>query len=116
MSLARTVQHLWPYVWPADRFDLRLRACLALSMMLIAKLVTLLVPFSFKWVTDALVEESTGDVVATVLTGAIMLTIIYGILRALMQLFTQARDALFAFLTVKSLLAGNFEGDGFEHR
>ncbi|KDP87232.1 hypothetical protein CF70_002620 [Cupriavidus sp. SK-3] len=28
----------------------------------------------------------------------------------------QARDALFAFLTVKPLLAGNFERDGFEHR
>ena len=88
MSLVRTVKHLWPYVWPADRFDLKLRACLALSMMLFAKLVTLSVPFSFKWVTDALVEEGAGAVTASVLAGAIALTILYGFLRAFMQLFT----------------------------
>ena len=102
MSLVRTVKHLWPYVWPADRLDLKLRSCLALSMMLIAKLVTLAVPFSFKWVTDALVKSGTA-MPASVLAGIIGLTLLYGGLRAFMQLFTQARDALFAAVSMNAV-------------
>ena len=103
MSLIRSVKHLWPYVWPSDRFDLKLRACLALSMMLIAKLVTLAVPFSFKWVTDALVENGTVPMTTSVLGGIVALTILYGCLRAFMQLFTQARDALFAAVSMNAV-------------
>ena len=103
MSLARTVRHLWPYVWPTDRFDLKLRACLALAMMLIAKLVTMAVPFSFKWVTDALVEKGVDGITASVLAGPIALTVLYGLLRAFMQLFTQARDALFAAVSMNAV-------------
>ena len=103
MSLVRTVKHLWPYVWPADRVDLKLRACLALSMMLFAKLVTLSVPFSFKWVTDALVEQGEAALTVSVLAGPIALTVLYGTLRAFMQLFTQARDALFAAVSMNAV-------------
>lgn len=53
-SLAETVRDLWPYIWPADRADLKARALGALGLLLIAKLITMAVPYAFKWATDAL--------------------------------------------------------------
>src|SRR5258708_12767427 len=53
-TLLRTLVHLWPYIWPADRRDLKLRVVGALVLLLFAKLATITVPFTFKWATDAL--------------------------------------------------------------
>src|SRR5580704_890149 len=53
-TLLGTLAHLWPYIWPADRLDLRLRVIGALVLLLFAKLATIAVPFTFKWATDAL--------------------------------------------------------------
>ncbi|MGP0094036.1 MAG: ABCB family ABC transporter ATP-binding protein/permease [Xanthobacteraceae bacterium] len=96
-----TLVHLWPYIWPADRADLRLRVVLALVLMVLAKVATLAVPFTFKWATDAL--SGRGDVPATatgwlawVLAAPIVLTLAYGGTRVLMALFTQFRDGMFA--------------------
>ncbi len=97
MSLMRTVQRLWPYVWPVDRPDLRWRAIGAVVLMLVAKIVTIAVPFSFKWVTDALTNKASSDAgLIAAFGGPIALTLLYGALRASMQIFTQGRDALFA--------------------
>ena len=104
LSLMRTVQRLWPYVWPEDRSDLRMRAVGAVAMMLIAKLVTIMVPFSFKWATDALTDKGADQsTFALAIGGPIALTILYGFLRAFMQLFTQARDALFAAVSMNAV-------------
>src|SRR6185503_17423752 len=53
-TLLGTLAHLWPYIWPTDRLDLRLRVIGALVLLLFAKLATIAVPFTFKWATDAL--------------------------------------------------------------
>src|SRR3981081_3547155 len=53
-TLLATLVHLWPYIWPADRADLKLRVWGALVLLLLAKVATLAVPFTFKWATDAL--------------------------------------------------------------
>ena len=45
---------LLPYIWPADRADLRLRVLLAIGLMIASKLITIAIPYAFKWVTDAL--------------------------------------------------------------
>ena len=103
-SLARTVVNLWPYVWPKDRPDLHLRAGGALALLFVAKFVTIAVPFSFKWATDALTEKGLDQPeLATILAGPIALTILYGVLRAFMQLFTQGRDALFAAVSMNAV-------------
>ena len=100
----RTVVNLWPYVWPKDRRDLHVRAVGALALLFIAKFVTIAVPFSFKWATDALTEKGVDNPeVMTVLAGPVALTILYGVLRALMQLFTQGRDALFAAVSMNAV-------------
>src|SRR5215210_6081959 len=54
-GLLTTFQRLWPYLWPQGRPDLQRRVFLAFGLLLVAKLVTVLTPFTYKWATDALV-------------------------------------------------------------
>jgi ATP-binding cassette, subfamily B, heavy metal transporter len=104
-TLTGTVRQLWPYIWPADRADLRLRVVLAVVLMVAAKLVTVAMPYSFKWATDALARDgaATNIPLPAILTGVVTLTIIYGILRILMALFTQGRDAMFAAVAMNGV-------------
>ncbi|MBV8565131.1 MAG: ABC transporter ATP-binding protein/permease [Methylobacteriaceae bacterium] len=104
-SLAVTTRHLWPYLWPSDRFDLKLRVFGALALLLVAKFVTIAVPYSFKWATDALHGGGALEHVPlpSFLLGAISLTILYGVLRVLMALFTQLRDGLFAAVAMNAV-------------
>ncbi len=99
-ALFATLVHLWPYIWPHDRADLKLRVVAAMVLLLAAKLATIAVPFTFKWAVDALTGDSrtTTDVAwwAWVLAAPIALTVAYGATRVLMALFTQVRDGLFA--------------------
>lgn len=53
--MRRTLARLWPYLWPAGRPDLQRRVFLAFGLLIVAKLVTILMPYSFKWATDAIV-------------------------------------------------------------
>ncbi|MCC2098471.1 MAG: ABC transporter ATP-binding protein/permease [Hyphomicrobiales bacterium] len=103
-SLMAMLRHLWPYVWPSDRTDLKFRVLAALAFMLVAKLVTIAIPYSFKWVTDVLTSPEKADVpLPTLLAGPIALCIIYGLLRSFMQFFNQARDALFAAVSMNAV-------------
>jgi len=47
-TLIGTLVHLWPYIWPGDRADLKMRVVWSMVLLLIAKLATLSVPFTFK--------------------------------------------------------------------
>ncbi len=103
-SLIATVRHLWPYVWPDDRSDLKLRVMGALGLLLIAKLITIAVPYAFKWATDALTNPANANVpLPALLAGPIALVVLYGVLRSFMQFFTQARDALFAAVSMNAV-------------
>jgi ATP-binding cassette subfamily B protein len=100
-ALLRTVVNLWPYLWPADRADLKLRVLGALALLLAAKLATVAVPFTFKWATDALIGHGSAPTEASnwlIWTAAapIALTLAYGAMRVLMAALTQMRDGLFA--------------------
>src|SRR3989440_5035828 len=63
-SQLRVARGLAPYVWPSDRPDLQATVVFSLVLMLAAKLVTVAMPFTFKWATDALVAASGGAVPA----------------------------------------------------
>ena len=100
-SLLRTVIHLWPYIWPTDRADLKARIVVAVVLLLGAKLATMVVPFTFKWATDALAGVSNGSAgdsewLLWVLAAPIALTVAYGGMRILMAALTQLRDGMFA--------------------
>ncbi|GAC1333468.1 MAG: ABC transporter ATP-binding protein/permease [Beijerinckiaceae bacterium] len=103
-SLARTFRHLWPYIWPHDRADLRVRIFMAVVLLVAAKLVTIAIPYSFKWATDALTGAQGRDAeLPTLLAGPIALTIAYGLLRVLMAFLTQLRDGLFAAVAMNAV-------------
>jgi ATP-binding cassette, subfamily B, heavy metal transporter len=104
-TLTGTVKLLWPYIWPADRADLKLRVFFAVALMLLSKLITVAIPYAFKWVTDALAGKPPRDSfpLSHLLAGAAALTIVYGILRVLMALTQQGRDALFAAVAMNAV-------------
>lgn len=100
-TLMGTLAHLWPYIWPGDRFDLKMRVVWSLVLLLAAKLITLAVPFSFKWATDALTGANTAPVQADnwhlwVIASPLLLTASYGVMRIMMAVLTQWRDGIFA--------------------
>ena len=100
-TLAGTLAHLWPYIWPGDRADLKMRVVWSVVLLLMAKLATLAVPFTFKWATDALTGADTAPVQASnwalwVVASPIVMTLGYGALRVVMGGLTQWRDGIFA--------------------
>ncbi len=106
MLKARTGQlavlrELMPYIWPAERPDLRLRVVLALVALVIAKAITLLVPIAYKQVVDVLTGAANGRAApggGTMFGLALLpalLIIAYGVGRVLMVLFAQFRDVWF---------------------
>jgi ATP-binding cassette, subfamily B, heavy metal transporter len=100
-SLVGTLVHLWPYIWPSDRLDLKMRVVWSVVLLLIAKLATLAVPFTFKWATDALSGQGTAPVQSSnwllwIIASPLIMTASYGGLRVLMAVLTQWRDGIFA--------------------
>ena len=93
-----TVRLMLPYIWPTDRADLKLRVILAIVLMFLSKFVTIAIPYSFKWATDAIAGGGSVPDVGPVqaVLGVVGLTALYGGLRMLMSLTQQSRDALFA--------------------
>src|SRR5246127_2199468 len=100
-TLIGTLAHLWPYIWPNDRSDLKMRVIWSFVLLLIAKLATLAVPFTFKWATDALTGKGSAPVWASnwlvwVIASPLIMTASYGGVRILMAVLTQWRDGIFA--------------------
>ena len=111
----RTVKGFWPYLWPAERADLRLRIILATGLLVIAKVVTISVPYTFKWATDAVAPAALAEHsdLFFLISIPLALTFLYGVLRVLMALLTQFRDALFAAVAMHSVR--RLANETFEH-
>ncbi|WP_332066093.1 ABCB family ABC transporter ATP-binding protein/permease [Bartonella sp. CB189] len=93
----RTIYNLWPYMWPKDRYDLKMRVMWAMFYLVLAKLTLISVPYFFKYATDTLdtrynllMWSSFSWVVP------IMLVLAYNIARIVQAGFDQLRDSLFA--------------------
>src|SRR5437660_2320627 len=100
-TLTGTLVHLWPYIWPGDRIDLKMRVVWSMLLLLVAKLATLSVPFTFKWAIDALTGADTAPVQPSnwplwLIASPLIMTLSYGAVRVLMAVLTQWRDGLFA--------------------
>ncbi len=94
------LRELAPYVWPADRPDLRLRVVFALLALVVAKAITLTVPIAYKAIVDLLTGEASAGEIAGIsalgfAAGPAMLIVAYGVARVLMVLFAQFRDVWF---------------------
>src|ERR1700735_590640 len=100
-TLMGTLAHLWPYIWPGDRADLKMSVVWSIVLLLVAKLATLAVPFTFKWAIDALTGADTAPVQSSnwtmwLIASPLIMTASYGALRVLMAALTQWRDGIFA--------------------
>jgi ABC-type transport system involved in Fe-S cluster assembly fused permease/ATPase subunit len=100
-TLIGTLVHLWPYIWPGDRVDLKMRVVWSVVLLLVAKLATLSVPFTFKWAIDALTGANTAPLQASnwplwLIASPLIMTLSYGAIRVLMAVLTQWRDGIFA--------------------
>lgn len=92
-----TLRNLWPYMWPSDRPDLQRRVVLATIFLVLAKLLTIGVPYFFKWATDALDGADTAtEWLPIALTGAVTLVVSYNVARIVSVALNQLRDAYFA--------------------
>src|SRR6185437_2755673 len=114
---SRVLRALWPYVWPHDRPDLKRTVVWSLLFVVIAKAVTVGVPFTLKWATDALVAATGGHVPSNQtlpwLIGApVLASIFYGLARIVMSLLVQLREGMFARVAmhaVRKLALTTFE-------
>ncbi len=113
---ALVIEGLWPFVWPTDRPDLQRTVMISLGLMLMAKVVTVLMPYTFKWATDALVAQA-GGVVALAQSGWLLgapvaATLLYGLVRIVMSILQQLREGMFAKVAmhaVRKLALSTFE-------
>jgi ATP-binding cassette, subfamily B, heavy metal transporter len=99
-STLETIRNLWPYMWPSDRPDLKMRVVWAFVFLVLAKLVLVLVPYFFKFATDALNGKLEVDGMLAAFPAwalvPVMLVLAYNIARIGQWGFNQLRDALFA--------------------
>ncbi|MEA2907402.1 MAG: ATP-binding cassette, subfamily heavy metal transporter [Alphaproteobacteria bacterium] len=107
-ALLPTLVGLWPYIWPSSRRDLKIRVVISMFLLLLAKLATIAVPFTFKWATDALAGQGTAPVAPSAwlgwaLAAPILMTIAYGGSRILMAVLTQMRDGVFAQVSMNAV-------------
>src|SRR5262245_54902797 len=113
----RVLKGLAPYVWPSDRPDLQRTVVISLLLMLAAKLVTVAMPFTFKWATDALVAAAGGNVPVSetlpwLLGAPAAAIVLYGLTRITMTLLVQVREGMFAKVAmhaVRKLALTTFE-------
>ncbi|WP_208432793.1 ABCB family ABC transporter ATP-binding protein/permease [Bartonella taylorii] len=93
----RTLYNLWPYMWPVDRRDLKMRVLWAIFYLVLAKLVLICVPYFFKYATDAL--DATFKLPVWFPSSwliPIMLVLAYNVTRIIQAGLNQLRDSLFA--------------------
>ena len=96
-SVFATLVNLWPYMWPDDRPDLKIRVAWAAVFLVVAQLILVLVPYFFKWATDALNGElAAPGFIPAILVAPVMLVLAYNVVRVVQLGFNQLRDALFA--------------------
>lgn len=93
----RTLKNLWPFMWPTDRADLKRRVVWAGLFLVAAKLAQVVVPYFFKWATDALDGKHDGlQFLPAMLIAPVALVLAYNAARVIQLGLNQLRDALFA--------------------
>ncbi|MBL1436289.1 MAG: ABC transporter ATP-binding protein/permease [Rhodobacteraceae bacterium] len=109
-----TIKRVSPYLWPKNRFWLRVRVVLAMLTLVLAKVATALTPLFFIAAIDALTpEEASGSVGWLLGISATGLVIGYGLMRLATVGFNQLRDALFARVAQRALRV--LARETFEH-
>jgi ATP-binding cassette subfamily B protein len=94
----RTIRKVGPYLWPDDKPWVKRRVVIALTCLVLAKVVNVLAPLLFGRAVDVL----SGDV-SPLLLGGVGLTLAYGFARLMNVGFQQLRDGVFARVGQRAL-------------
>ncbi|MCX7337914.1 MAG: ABC transporter ATP-binding protein/permease [Alphaproteobacteria bacterium] len=95
-SKFKTFTKLWPYLWPENMPEARLKFIQASCALIASKVCILIVPFIFKYSIDVL-ENSKSLFWPLMLMGA------YGAARMSSSLFSELRDVTFARVSQRAL-------------
>lgn len=108
----RVIAKVAPYLWPKGQTWVKQRVVIAVSALLLAKLIAVATPYLYKLAVDTLAGETPNGQSLFVM-GAVGLTIAYGMTRFLNILFQQLRDVVFAKVAQRALRVIGVET--FEH-
>ncbi|HEV2188578.1 MAG TPA: ABC transporter ATP-binding protein/permease [Stellaceae bacterium] len=89
----KALKGLFPYLWPRDSLELRVRVVLAVALLAGGKLVNITVPFFYKGAVDALSGKGGA---AGIVAVPVMLIVAYGLSRLFSGSFNELRNAVFA--------------------
>ena len=97
-NFKETLAFLKPYLWPQGRLDLKFQVIFALLAMVLGKVVTVLIPYTYKWATNAFTGENPKEIGlwGLILASPIILVVAYNVARLTANSLNQLRDALFA--------------------
>ena len=98
----RVVARVVPYLWPKGQPGLKWRVVIALTSLVLAKLVAVATPMILGSAVDALAGNSNW-LSQSFMLGAVGLTLAYGISRILESGFLQIRDVVFAKVGQRAL-------------
>jgi ATP-binding cassette, subfamily B, heavy metal transporter len=96
----QTLKSLLPYLWPEGRQDIKSRVVIAMTLLVLSKIVTVFTPYTFKYATDALAREDVRSIAFTV---PLFMIIAYGFGRMMGVVLAQLRDAVFAKVTQRAV-------------
>ena len=94
----RTIRKVGPYLWPDDKPWVKRRVVIALTCLVLAKIVNMLAPLFFGKAVDALSGQASELVL-----GGVGLTLAYGFARLMNVGFQQLRDGVFARVGQRAL-------------
>jgi len=115
-SLLSTIIHLWSYMWPKDRFDLKIKAVLAIIALLIAKSASTMVPFAYKAVIDTLGAQGAEPALLLGIAVPLIFVFAYGMANILDTGLQQLRDVLFAAVGQHAVRSLAFETFSHLHK
>ncbi len=89
-----TAWTLMGFLWTKGRTDLKIRICIAMTLLISAEIMAVLTPYILKYLVDYLSgEENIVEAWAFIPVGLVMA---YGFARLFQQAFGELRDAIFA--------------------
>lgn len=94
----KTIIRLWPFLWPKQDKEVKVRFSIAFLMLFLAKIATLLIPIFFKESVDALSHQYGSIIIVPV-----FMVIAYGVARLLSTCFSEIRDGIFATVSQKAV-------------
>lgn len=98
----QTIVRVIPYLWPEGKPWVKRRVVISLSMLLLAKVISVSTPFLYKQAVDALAGDA-PDAATLLGLSAVGLTIAYGLARLMTVGFQELRDAVFVRVGQRAL-------------